>query len=67
MIKQAFLKMHKIGPFPIARINFYKVYTAYVRIVSIISDKAHGDSDQGAKCLCFLAAMLSAADRLQGQ
>lgn len=49
--------------FPVARLNLFKVYTACVQIISLISDKTHGDSDQGSRCLCFLEAMLSAADR----
>ena len=51
------------GPFPIARINLFEVYVSCVRIVSSISDGAHEDEDQGARCLCFLETMVTAADR----
>lgn len=51
------------GPFPIAKINFFKVYIACVRIVGIISRHAHEEEDQGSRCLCFLDTILSAADR----
>ena len=53
------------GPFPIARINFFEVYMACVHIVSILSDRVHGDTDQGCRCLCFLEVMVSAADRFR--
>ncbi len=51
------------GPFPIAKINFFEVYLACVRIISIISDNTHGGTERGLNCLCFLDAILSAADR----
>ncbi len=51
------------GPFPIAKINFFEVYIACVRIVSTVSDNTHGGVERGRNCLCFLDAMLSAADR----
>ena len=50
-------------PFPIARVNFFKVYVSCVQIISIISDKTHGGDDRGRNCLCFLDVMLEAADR----
>lgn len=53
------------GPFPVAKINFFEIYIACVRIVSMISDKAHGDTDQGSRCLCFLEAIVTAADRFK--
>lgn len=51
------------GPFPIARVNFFQVYISCVQIISIVSDKTHDGEDRGGKCLCFLDAMLQAADR----
>ena len=51
------------GPFPIAKINFFEIYISCVRIVSMISDRAHGDEDKGSRCLCFLETMVTAADR----
>lgn len=51
------------GPFPMAKINFFQIYLSCVRIVSIISDKTHGDSQHDRNCLCFLDAIISAADR----
>lgn len=52
------------GPFPVARINFCKVYLAVVRVVSLISDRGHGEQAKpGQKCLCFTDEILSAADR----
>ncbi|KAI9880764.1 MAG: hypothetical protein M1830_000653 [Pleopsidium flavum] len=52
-----------IGPFPIAKVNFFEVYTSCVRIVSIISDHAHDEKGSGQNCLCFLEVILAAADR----
>lgn len=51
------------GKFPTARINFFKVYMACVRIINAISDHAHGEKDQGSTCLCFLDTIILAADR----
>ena len=51
------------GTFPIAKINFFEVYLSCIRIISIVSDNAHGEEGKGQYCLCFLDAMLSAADR----
>lgn len=61
------------GPFPTARINFFAIYLSCIRIVSLISDRVHqqgqaeGISPTTAplitNCLCFLDAMLDAADR----
>ncbi|KAL6720015.1 hypothetical protein ACLMJK_001936 [Lecanora helva] len=51
------------GPFPAAKINPFEVYMSCVKIVSMISDGAHGDLDKGARCLCFLEAIVTAADR----
>lgn len=51
------------GPFPIAKINFFEVYIACVRIISIISDNTHRGTERGRNCLCFLDAILAAADR----
>lgn len=48
------------GPFPVARVNFFKIYMSCVRIISIVSAKTHNGEDY---CLCFLDAMLQAADR----
>ena len=53
------------GPFPVAKINFFKVYMACVQIVSHISDRTHGEKDKGARCLSFLEAMVTAADRFK--
>ena len=50
------------GPFPIARVNFFQIYLSCVQIISIISDKTH-NKDRGRNCLCFLDAILEAADR----
>lgn len=47
-------------PFPIARVNFFNIYMSCVRIISIVSAKTHNCEDY---CLCFLDAMLRAADR----
>jgi len=51
------------GPFPIAKIAFFKVYIACVHIIGIISGYAHEKGDQGSRCLCFLDMILSAADQ----
>ena len=51
------------GPFPTAKLNFFAIYSACVRIVSLISDKTHGEEHRGLNCLCFLDAIVSAADR----
>lgn len=48
------------GPFPVARVNFFQVYMSCVRIISIVSAKTHNGEDY---CLCFLNAMVQAADR----
>lgn len=50
------------GTFPIAKINFFEVYLSCIRIISLISDNAHGENGKGQYCLCFLDAILSAAD-----
>lgn len=63
------LQLHKAvladftGPFPIARVNFFKIYMSCVQIISIISDRTHEGEDRGRSCLCFLNAMLESADR----
>ncbi|ERF77085.1 hypothetical protein EPUS_06303 [Endocarpon pusillum Z07020] len=55
------------GPFPIAKVNFFAVYLSCIRIVSLISDRTHQAGEPkaptGQNCLCFLDAMLDAADR----
>ena len=51
------------GSFPIARINLFQVYMSCVRIINIVSDKTHDGEDRGRNCLCFLDAMIQAADR----
>lgn len=51
------------GPFPKARVNFFKIYISCAQIISIISDKGHGDQERGQNCLCFLETLLQAADR----
>ena len=52
------------GPFPIAKLNLFKVYVACVRIVAVISDRWHGDQVRpGQYCLCFMDTLLPAADR----
>ena len=52
------------GPFPIAKLNLFQVYLACVRIVSVISDRWHGDQVRsGQNCLCFMDTLLPAADR----
>ena len=50
------------GPFPIARINLFQVYMSCVQIISIISGRTHDSGDHDGYCLCFLDAMLRAAD-----
>lgn len=55
------------GPFPIPKINFFEVYLSCLNIISIISDKYHGDKARpGQHCLCFVDPMLSFADRCEG-
>ena len=51
------------NPFPIAKVNFFKVYMSCVQIISIISDKTHDGENRGRNCLCFLDVMVQAADR----
>ncbi|KAL9129553.1 MAG: hypothetical protein Q9217_002009 [Psora testacea] len=52
------------GPFPAVKVNLFKVYLSCSRIVSIISDKYHGeDARPGQYCLCSVDALLVAADR----
>jgi hypothetical protein len=53
------------GTFPMAKVNFFEVYLSCIRIISIISDTAHGEKGKGQYCLCFLDAILSAADRFR--
>ena len=50
------------GPFPIARVNFFKVYMSCLQIVFIISDSTHEGEKREGHCLCFLDALLQAAD-----
>jgi hypothetical protein len=51
------------GPFPIAKINIFKVYLACVQIAGIISDKMHEDMHRGSNCMCFAEVLLNAADQ----
>ncbi|KAF6224723.1 hypothetical protein HO133_009916 [Letharia lupina] len=51
------------GPFPIARVNFFQIYMSCVQIISIVSDKTHDGGERGRNCVCFLDAILQAADR----
>lgn len=51
------------GDLPIAKINFFAVYMACVRIIEMISEKGHDDKENNQHCLCFANAMLEAADR----
>ncbi len=55
------------GSFPVARINFFKIYLACLQIVSTISDKYHATldnkMDNGENCTCFANALMNAADR----
>lgn len=52
------------GPFPIARIDLFKVYLDCIHVVSTISDRWHGDKARyGQNCLCFADTLLMAADR----
>lgn len=54
------------GDFPIARIDLFKVYLAFVRTVDMISDGTHDDGDdtrRGQKCLCFADIIATAGDR----
>lgn len=55
------------GSFPVARIKYFSVYLACVRIVSVISDEHHAGIDsnavKGGKCVCFTDISMGAADR----
>ena len=63
---QAALDAECCGAFPVARINIFKVFLSCVQVVSVISDKCHGDQAKpGQNCLCFIEPLLAAADRFQ--
>lgn len=48
----------------IAELNLLEIYLACVRIISLISDRYHDDKARlGQNCLCFVDALLAAADR----
>lgn len=51
------------GPFPIVKVNIFKVYLACVRIVGMISDEMHEEQHRGTNCVCFTEVLLNAADR----
>ncbi|KAL9092881.1 MAG: hypothetical protein Q9165_004299 [Trypethelium subeluteriae] len=54
-------------PLCTARINFFQVYLACMRIVSRISNKHHGDeATLRQRCLCFVQEFLVAADECRG-
>ena len=51
------------GDLPVFKANMLQVYLTCVGIVSTTSDRYHGSgTEQGQRCLCFVDAMLSAAD-----
>ena len=63
-LRRAIFSVDFSGPFPIAKIDLFKVYLSCARIVSTISDKFHGeDSRPGQYCLCSVEALLMAADQ----
>lgn len=49
-------------PFPVSKTDPLDVYLAYIRIISIISDKMHDDKNHGINCLCFAEVLLTATD-----
>ena len=52
------------APFPVAKVNFLRVYLACVHIIAKISDRYHGDGERaGQHCLCFVDPILSTGDR----
>ncbi|KAK5715239.1 hypothetical protein LTR17_016920 [Elasticomyces elasticus] len=52
------------GPMPVAKMNLFKVYLACVRITEVISNGTHDEPERnGQYCLCYLDALLLAADR----
>ena len=50
------------GPLPVAKVNLFQVYLACVRVIGIVSDKTHHDTDRCVHCLCFADVLLAAAD-----
>ncbi|KAK5698696.1 hypothetical protein LTR97_006344 [Elasticomyces elasticus] len=52
------------SPMPVAKMNLLKVYLACVRITEVISNGTHDEPERNGKyCLCYLDALLLAADR----
>ncbi|KAK3625765.1 hypothetical protein LTR22_023419 [Elasticomyces elasticus] len=52
------------GPMPVAKLNLFKIYLACVRITEVISNGTHDEPERNGKyCLCYLDALLLAADR----
>lgn len=51
-------------PAPMAKINYFNLYVACTKIISIVSDRSH-PSEKGAMCQCFLEKMVVAADTYQ--
>jgi hypothetical protein len=52
------------GDLPVAKINFFAVYIACVRIVKLISDRSHEEKDRA--CICFADRLLRVTDEYQG-
>lgn len=50
--------------FPVARINYFKLFTACTKIIGIVSDRSH-PSEQGLMCQCFWEKLTVAADAYQ--
>ncbi|KAK3629730.1 hypothetical protein LTR56_017849 [Elasticomyces elasticus] len=52
------------GPMPVAKLNLFKIYLACVRVTEVISNGTHDEPERnGQYCLCYLDALLLAADR----
>lgn len=56
--------------FPFARLNFFKIYLAYVKVAKIVSGKYrspdHGQFKHIDACRCFFEDLLEAADKYKG-
>ena len=51
--------------FPLARVNYLKLYMASVRVIDIVSDRDHPDTP-GLRCQCFFERMADAVDTFTG-
>ena len=51
--------------FPLARVNYLKLYMASVRVIDIMSDRGHPDTP-GLRCQCFFELMADAMDTFTG-